>query len=353
MNNRRRDFLQASSLAALAPFLGPAAVALGQQTKEGKTGTGSFDQNTYDFWSLQVRSPYDQFVNKKTPKGRKTPSPQDAVFVFYSNATGFVPAESIKPADIKGFPDKGDINVKVHVDRFRPSPADSATLGQLETGTLRIDVKQVTPLPGLPEALAWTAMATLVSGKKGAPSVEKLTFDPGTVWGNLQEIPITKGLGFWTWNFFMKRKIGFWGKLLDELFASPGKSEAFLPLLGIPGIAVSGLTYLDKILGAVQAQGDSTWLFQGLDFPVCATQEAYKNAGGDAASKLVLTDGSYVVVRQDDVKKLSGLDIQLGLLVPPKTKPLEVFDAAKSILTDVSYLTVSVSTSTSTSTSKC
>src|SRR5204863_5292063 len=161
--------------------------------------------------------------------------------------------------DIQDFPEKGDVSVSVHVDRFRPSQADRDQLARLQTGTLRIDVKQVTPLPGLPEALAWTAMEVLASKKSGepAPTLNNVKFDPGSVWGQLQTVPLTGGLGFWSWNFFMKRREGFWAQLLDMLFKTLKTAEPLLPLLGLPGIAVSGLKYVDSVLGGIQAEGES------------------------------------------------------------------------------------------------
>jgi hypothetical protein len=250
-------------------------------------------------------------------------------------------------SDIQNFPDKGDVSVSVHVDRFRPSVFDKATLADLQTGTLRIDVKQVAPLPGLPEALAWTAMATLASRdpKQKIPTLENVKFDPGSVWGQLQTVPLTGGLGFWSWNFFMKRRQGFWAQLLDKLFATIQTVQPLLPLLGLPGVAVSGLKYIDDILGGIQAQGDSAWMFRGLDIAVCATKESLAAAGARGASKLPLTNGNYVVFPQQSVARLdNSLVVMDGYLVPKNTPPLQIYAAAANVLPDVSYMTVSVTT---------
>jgi hypothetical protein len=288
----------------------------------------------------KVRLPYDEFVQGIEPKGPpKKPGPQDSTFVFPSPDKGLVPAGTLSPNDFKEFPASGDLDVEVHVERFRPSPSDAASLAKLQTGTLRIDVKQVTPLPGLPEALAWTAMATLAYKKKGqaVPTLDSAKFDPGTAWGDFQKIPLTAGLGFWSWNFFMKSREGFWGNLLDHLFATLKTVEPVLPLLGIPGIAVSALKFVDQIVGAVQAQGDSTWMFKGLEIPVCTTAQSFTAAGAPGANKLLLTNGSYVIIPEVNVSQLSSdLMIQNGLLVPPNTPPLKIFDEASKVLPDVS-----------------
>jgi hypothetical protein len=260
-----------------------------------------------------------------------------------------VPAGTLQPTDVDNFPDTGDMDVSVHVARFRPSSSDANALANLQTGTLRIDVKQVTPMLGLPEALAWTAMATLASRQKGQaiPSLDTVKFDPGTIWGQFQSVPLTGGLGFWSWNFFMKKREAFWGQLLDELFKTLGAVQPLLPLLGLPGIAVSGLKYVDQIVGAVQAQGPSQWMFKGLDIPVCANKKAFTDAGA-GSRKLLLTNGNYVILPEVSVSKLDpALVIQDGLLVPPNTPPLKIYDAAKQVLPDVSYMTISVAVSPS------
>ncbi len=351
MSDSRRQFLQSASLAALTPVLSPVASNLVAQGANSQSSSDSFDPRVLDFWMNQVRVPYDSFTLGIESKGPPpSQQPQDSTFVFPSPSKGLVPAGTLSPDDFKDFPASGDMDVEVHVERFRPSPSDAALLASLQSGTLRIDVKQVTPLPGLPEALAWTAMATLASRKKGqaVPTLDTAKFDPGTAWGNFQKIPLTAGLGFWSWNFFMKKREGFWGQLLDHLFATLKTVEPILPLLGIPGIAVSGLKFVDQIVGAVQAQGESTWMFKGLDVPVCTTKASFSGAGAPGANKLLLTTGSYIVIPEISVSKLDkDLVIQQGLLVPPNTPPLQIFDAAKKILTDVSYMTISVTVTAS------
>lgn len=368
MNHSRRGFLEKSLLGLPVASNLLLGGALEAQQKSSSTSTDAlpFDASVLRYWSSQARQPYWDFVNHAVAKGAKPPQPEESTFVFYSQETGFVLASdldptAIKPTDpTKAFPQKGDVNVQVHVDRFRPAGQDLAKLNNLETGTLRIDLAQKDKLPQLPEALAWTAMATLISGKKGKggtpltdPNKDNIqAFDPGKAWGQFQSVPLTGGLGFWTWNFFMKKQQGFWKQLLDHMFQVLHTSGPYLPLLGIPGIAVSGLSYVDKILGAIQSQGDSAWLFQGLDSPVCATSDAIDNAGGKEATKVVLTNGTYLIVRTNAVSGLKNLAMQDGLIVPPKTAQLDIFDAAKDTLKDQTYLTLSVTAKSSTTSSK-
>jgi hypothetical protein len=351
----RRAFLELLAFAGISPMASPFSGQIdskARQSGEAQQGTqsGLFDQGVFDFWTSKVRNPYQDYLDGVTTRGGH-PEPTDATFVFPSNK-GLVPAGTLAPTDIDKFPENGDMDISVHVERFRPSATDAAALVDLQTGTLRIDVKQVTPMVGLPEALSWTAMATLASRQKGQkiPSLDNVKFDPGTVWGQFQKVPLTEGLGFWSWNFFMKKREAFWGQLLDQLFKTLDVAQPLLPLLGLPGIAVSGLKYVDQIVGTIQAQGQSQWMFKGLDVAVCATNKSFDDAGAVGARKLILTNGTYVVLPENSVSKLDkDLVIQDGLLVPPKTPPLSIYDAAKSILPEVTYMTISVAVSPSAS----
>ncbi len=353
MNTDRRKFLQYTSLAGFAPafgLLGTEALAQAKKIPGNNGEQTAFDQSVFDFWTSKVRSPYEDFVAGVQSKRAVIPQPRDSTFLFPSASKGLVPAGTLNVSDIDKFPDDGDKDVTVHVERFRPSPSDTAALVNLQSGTLRIDVKQVTPLPGLPEALAWTAMATLASRDKNqkVPTLDNVKFDPGTLWGQFQKIPLTDGLGFWSWNFFMKKREGMWGQLLDILFKTLDTVQPLLPILGLPGIAVSGLKYVDQIVGGIQAQGQSQWLFRGLDIAVCTTKKSFDAAGAQGARKLPLATGSYVIMPEDDVKQVEkDWIVTDGLIVPANTPPTQIYEAGKKILPDVSYMTISVSVSDS------
>jgi hypothetical protein len=124
----------------------PGLDALGQtRNSTARNGQTVFDQSVVDFWTSRVRSPYEDFVEGVRTKGAENPQPRDSTFVFPSKK-GLVPVSTLSPDDIDGFPADGNKDISVHVERFRPSPADSTVLTNLQTGTLRIDVKQVTAI---------------------------------------------------------------------------------------------------------------------------------------------------------------------------------------------------------------
>ena len=85
--------------------------------------------------------------------------------------------------------------------------------------------------------------------RENCPILKNLQFDPGKSWGQIQQVPLTNGLGFWTMNFFMKKKEGFWGDFLDFAKKISGMLTPVYALLGLPAIAATALTQVDKVMG--------------------------------------------------------------------------------------------------------
>jgi hypothetical protein len=331
MSANRRDFLAASSvscggLSVLGAWLSPLALA--------QTAPEALDQETLAFWTGEVRKPSEAFARGLRLQGGPQFQPE---FVYYDEARGFQAPGDIDDAQL---PAKGSMNVSVRVQRFRPSLRSKATFESVQGGSLRVDVKQTTPMPGLSEALAWTAVAALVpTSESKLPDLKNLTFDPGESWGRLHQIPLTNGLGFWSWNFFLKRKESLWGQFVS-IFRQADK--VVIPLLGLPAIAATALTAVDKLLGWIQANGRSDWLFKSADSPVYATLEG-KAAVGQG---LPLKTGQYLEVPRDQLSTFGGarrsLELRDGYLVGKGTDPFDRPKDAAAQLPDVDYLSLFV-----------
>ena len=169
-----------------------------------------------------------------------------------------------------------------------------------------------------------------------------MTFDPGSTWGKLQSVPLPGGGGRWTWNFFLQHRKSRWIQLFDAIRNNQGLALGILGI-GLPAIATTALTAVDKIVAGLTQDANTEWLFQSSDMYVYGTKEARDSLEG---SKIRLKQGMYVIVPSDHLtafsKQQAGLVVKDGLIVPEKTSSLDVYDAAAQTISDVTYITVGV-----------
>lgn len=332
MINRRQFVNSAMGSAAVLAF---AEELLASSTQTSDSAVAN--KSVLKFWTQEIKQPYNDFKNGQSPKAG--PSYQPA-FAFYSGPGVFLAPQEIKTDDL---PEKGQVGVSIRVERYRPSEASKALFANVQSGSLRVDVKQTAPLPSLQEALAWTAVAGLVPKQKNPfTDLGNLKFDTGTAWGQLQQVPLSNGLGFWAWNFFLKRKESVWGKIMDIFRTLDKAAPLFFPVLGLPAIALTALNAVDKLVGYLQAEGDSNWLIKSVDSPVFATKEGMSTIG----QGLPLKTGHYLVIPQEQLGTFGGarkgLDLKDGYLVPTGTDPFGVPEAATHQITAVDYLSLYV-----------
>lgn len=335
MTLHRRAFMN-SALALSSLSITPTLLSgPDESVPTSESPTPPINGEILDFWTNRVRQPSLRLRQGIRTKGADTKQPDDAAFLFFDQAANrFVLPTHV---DTTGMTESGDVDLQVAVKRFRPSDAHRAKLAQFQSGSLRIDVSQVDKLPGIPEALAWSAITALLAGRSGTmPLAEKVKFDIGASGNTFQDLRLPGGKGFWSWNFFAKSRTGFWGRLLAFLGAA---GKEVIPLLTLPVVSITALKAIDQLLGYVQAEGDTTWLFKSIETPLYCTKAA-KTHMPDGA--LPLHDGTYVVASEDNVSKFADLVEMNGLIVPKNTPDLQVFDAAKDVLKDVTYVTVAV-----------
>jgi hypothetical protein len=330
-------FSAASALAALGSWGTPAlseSQSAPSSNQAGGNPPSDADQTTYEFWSRDIRNP-----NLPKTRSLDVGTAPRATFVYYDKHNGFVTGSDI--GDV-GLPDHGDVNVIVNVDHIHLSLTDQSKFVKLEGGSLRIDLQQADPLPSLAERLAWTAIAGFLPDDKKLPPQKDMNFSPGATWGKLQSVPLPEGGGWWTWNFFLQHRKSRWMQLFDVMRRD---KNLLLPIfgLGLPAIALTALQTVDNIVAGLTKEANTEWLFQSPDVFVYATKNARDKFEG---SKLRLKQGMYVVVPNNQVasfaKQSSGLEVKDGLLVPKNTRSLDVFEAAKQTLPEITYLTVGV-----------
>lgn len=345
MPSTRRDLLRyiyaAGAFSAFAP-LGLQAAKLRElrsavpRSDEALGGAqeDQTHQESYDFWSNNIRDP-------GFPRTRSLDSGNAlrAVFVFYDKHDGFVTGSDI--GDM-GLADRGDLNLIVNVDHIHFSMSDQAKFARLEGGSLRIDLQQADPLPSLPERLGWTSLAGFLPDNKKLPPAKDMNFNPGATWGKLQSVPLPGGGGRWTWNFFLQHRKSHWMQLFEMMRRD---KNVLLPIfgLGLPAIAITALETIDNIVAELTRDANTEWLFQSPDVFVYATKKARDSFEG---SKLRLKQGMYVIVPSNQLayfsKQSAGLEIKDGFIVPKNTRSLDVLEASRQTLPELTYLTVGI-----------
>ena len=293
----------------------------------------AFDKDVYEFWTKEAV----RFDAHDSPAFSGSGKPE---FVYYNGST-FQELTAQEEEAKKVLPDKGDVKIQARVARFRPSTTDIQRFKDLKSGTLRVDISQGEAQVGIAERLAWTAIGALLPDQKGnIPKLEDLNFDPNSAWGGLKDTPLPAGLGHWNWNFFVQKKDSPWARVIAFFKkTAPGIAT----VLGLPAIAVAGLSSLGEFMGNIIAQSQTEWIFRSQPFPVYGTKAARSTFPGEG---LPLRSGNYIVVDQAHLgafsKEFSNLALQRELIVPKGTAPGSAFDAAADVLKDMSYLSVSV-----------
>jgi hypothetical protein len=373
--DRRRFLRQTGSASAALPFLQLVGSALthpethgqiqGLPASQGEVKDEEIDQATLRFWTQEVRQPMRGKASAPaaqesqpdetgpTPFGRKRdqtslPSSQflsssdlnyEPVFFFHDPVAGFQKASLLSPDRL---PRKSDMELGIQILECRPSVEAHARIAKLETGSLRIDMQQAMALPHLDEPLAWSALAGLFGGSKNQGTQKlSMNFDLGNTWGKTRRLALPGGVGFWTWNFFLKEKESPWGKLL--LFVRQFSPLAGPFLVGLPAIGQTALKQVDQILGHIQAMKSSRWVFQSRDIELYGTREAKDRVGPRA---LQLRTGQYILVPmyrsdrfQEVMPKMKLVD---GRLVPKNTPASKLVAAAEENLPELTYMTLHV-----------
>lgn len=351
---KRRDFLTGTGLCSTALFGSLMQTltsnnALAQGVESG-ADIDALDPAIMEFWSNHVRRPSYDFNLGVERRGVDGAEP---TVLLYEPSVGFISASEVDD-DVfakryaKLMPEKGQVNVSVRVQRFRPSRESQESFQNLGSAGLRIDVKQTEPLPSLTEALAWTAIAALVpNAQNKLPALQTLEFDPSQSWKKLQEIPLVNGLGFWTLNFFAKARKSLWGQLVDGFREAVPFAAPLFPILGLPAIGLTALAAVDKLFGYIQAKGASLPILKGVDTAIYATKEG-KNRVGKGG--IPLRRGEYLIIPQKPEQLLAfsnardGLALKGGYLIEKGTKELPELNALKQLPT-VDYFSLYVDVS--------
>jgi len=366
MSNRRRDFLKELLVAGTLPglFGSPGVgLALGGVIDQdaAKRINPEVDLEEHSFWSDFLSSDAKPIVGAR-PRGRG-PQSDDAQPVFLhwgGKDEGFLYAAEL---DAKKLVPAGDVMIGVNTSTVKIAEQDLKTFQQTQNAQLRIDVAQTTGVLPIIEAMAYTVVGAMRSIQtqlatpsttskgattskvattpKAAPTVQNISVSSDAAWQKMQNIPLPRGEGRWALNLEAQKKDSLFATILKHLVGEVG---LFVPMIGLPGIVLSGLNSFNNVYGVLHS--GTVPIIKGNPVRVFATQDAVQQNGGQgSATGILLHPGSYILVsaaQAPPMSELSKLTYSQGRLVPPGTAIPDLDAAAAESLKNVTYVTFEV-----------
>jgi len=240
----------------------------------------------------------------------------------------------------------------VNTSTVKVAEEDMKTFQRLQNAQIRVDVAQKTGVIPIIEAMAYTVVGAMRSvqaavpsksktAKKTPPTVQSISVSSDAAWQKMQNIPLPGGEGRWALNLEAQKKDSLFCKMLQNLVKESG---LFVPMIGFPGIVMSALNSFNNIYGALHA--GTVPIIKGNPVRVFATQESVQRTGAPGSvTGILLQSGTYILMPAKQATppdQLKNLTVTQGRLVPPKTTPTELDEAAANTLKDVTYVTFDV-----------
>ena len=357
MSNLRRNFfkqlLAAGTLQGLiaSPGFGRATGALLDQDS-AKDINPDIDAQAYSFWSDFLSSNAQPVVGANGQR-RGGPRPDDLqpVFLHYGSDEGFKNAAELDPSKLVS---AGDVMVSVNTSTVKVAEEDYKTFQRLQNAQIRIDVAQKAGIIPILEAMVYTMVGGMRSiqaakpstsksttAKKAPPTVQNISVSSNAAWQKMQNIPLPTGEGRWALNLEAQKKDSLFDKVLQNIVKEAG---LFVPMLGFPGIVMSALNSFNQLYAALHSGTVS--IIKGNPVRVFATQEAVQRTGAPGSvTGILLKSGTYILIsaqQSPPMDQLKNLTVTQGRLVPAKTKPAELDEAAADTLKGVTYVTFDV-----------
>jgi hypothetical protein len=358
MSSPRRNFLKellaVGTLPGLiaSPGVGQAMGALLDQDNV-KNINPDVDAKAYGFWSDFLSFDAEPIVGASGQRrggGSSRPDDAQPVFLHYG-PEGFKNAAEL---DVSKLVTAGDVMVSVNTSTVKVAEEDQKTFQRLQNAQIRVDVAQKTAIIPILEAMAYTvvggmhslqaenpARANPKTAKKTPSTVQNISVSSDAAWQKMQNIPLPAGEGRWALNLEAQKKDSLFCKILQNVVKESG---LFMPMLGLPGIAMSALNSFNNIYGVLHA--GTVPIIKGNPVRVFATQEAVQRTGAPGSvTGILLKSGTYILTpakQSPPVEQLKNLSVIQGRVVPPKTPLPDLDAAAADTLKDVTYVTFDV-----------
>jgi hypothetical protein len=319
-----------------------------------------FDQKAYDFWSGFLSSDADPILFRT--RGGSPDSSLQPVFWHFDDQEGFRYAAALETDRL--IP-QGDVVVSLNTSAVKIAPQDQSAFDRLENAQIRVDFCQKKSiLPAVLEPLAYTFVSGMTSsagrarsktprsggttkpGPSGrSASVQSVSVSDDPTWQRMQNILLPGGQGRWALNLEAQKKDSLFHKIIQVL---AGGVRAFAPLIGLPGIGVTGLRSFNALYGAIHA--GPVEIIKSNPQRVFATQDAVQKTGSpESVSGLMLRSGTYILIpvqRAPAPDQLRHLHVIQGRVVPQEvrreTLGPDLDAAAADTLPGVTYVTFEI-----------
>ena len=340
----RRDFLAgAGSAGCLPSILSLLPVELVKQASS-QTELQALDQEVLDFWGT-TQPP----VTEKGVESAKKFAPtvgRGAEFLVYNDGK-FRDARDIQTKELL---DAGDVNARLWVHGFKPSDQDKQKFKELQSAALKVDLSQGKKMESSFEILASTSLAAIFPDKKGKlPSSSNLNWDAGSGWGTEQVLPLPGGYGSWRWNLLLQHHDSLLGKVIHAVVHDLiPEAVKFASVISLPAIAKPALIAFNQFLGGYQPlANEGDWLLCNYPVGVFATKEAAESPKVDKETAIPLIPADYIIVPRSQYslmkpEALTDYELQEGMIVKKGTNENDVPTEAEKVLSEVTYVTLSV-----------
>lgn len=362
MSDIRRDFLKELLATGTIPGL-IASMGIGRamgaalDQEAAQEINPDIDAKAHSFWSGFCSSDAEPIIGASGQHrgGGSHPSDDVQPVFLHHGPDGFRNAAEL---EIGKLVPAGDVMVSVNTSMVKVAEEDQKTFQRLQNAQIRVDVAQRTGIIPMLEAMAYTVVGGMhsirtaaagsskASAAKKAPaagqsSVQSISVNSDAAWQKMQNIPLPGGEGRWALNLEAQRTDSLFCKLLQGVVKEAGM---FMPMLGFPGIVMSALNSFNSLYGVLHS--GTVAIIQGHPVRVFATQEAVQRTGAPGSvTGILLKSGTYVLIpakQSPSMDELKMLTVTQGRLVPPKTAPTELDEAAAATLKGVTYVTFDV-----------
>lgn len=363
MSSPRRNFLMQLFAAGALPalFTHPQAFGALLDPQTAPQVNPDYDPAAAAFWSGFTAStgksakPEVIQANKLTTRGSLT-TDSTPLFLHHGN-DGFKIASQLDQA--KMVP-QGDVVVSVNTSVVKVGNDDQKTFDRLQNAQLRVDVVQKTSILPMLEAMAYTVVGGMKSAetsaasakksssgaaKKPATTVQSISISSDAAWQKMQNIPLPGGEGRWALNLEAQKKDSLFSKLLENLVKVGGQ---FVPMIGLPGIAMSALNSFNNLYGVLHAEPVD--IIKSNPIRVFATQEAIDstNASVSEIGGILLQPGTYILMpagqapTDSDLQKLTLAQGRIVRAEDAKLTGDSLDEAAADVLKNTTYVTFDV-----------